>query len=149
MATATATIPENQSSTEISSNQNGPVNGTKTKASSPAPTGAAAVGSSPNPKSATLTHPHHHGSSATNGSLSYHERNNLRRSFTLPRSLFTRKSGQTGPASENKNGSFIRHVFLTLTRSGSTRKSKSHSQHPYNNATNGTDSNHIMPNFGK
>lgn len=43
----------------------------------------------------------------------YNARNNLRRSFTLPRGLLpTRKSGQTGPASENQNGNFVRNIFL-------------------------------------
>lgn len=52
----------------------------------------------------------------------YNARNNLRRSFTLPRGLLLRKSGQTGPASENQNGNFVRNIFLTLVRSKSVRK---------------------------
>jgi len=51
-------------------------------------------------------------------------RNNLRRSFTLPRGLLLRKSGQTGPVSENQNGSFVRNIFLTLVRSKSVRKKR-------------------------
>lgn len=49
-------------------------------------------------------------------------RNNFRRSFTLPRSLLARKSGQTGPVSENQNGSFMKNIFLTLVRTKSVRK---------------------------
>lgn len=51
-------------------------------------------------------------------------RNNLRRSFTLPRGLLLRKSGQTGPVAENQNGNFVRSIFLTLTRSKSVRKKR-------------------------
>lgn len=66
------------------------------------------------------------------GSLNPHgfstiTRNNLRRSFTLPRGLLARKSGQTGPVSENQNGSFMKNIFLTLVRTKSVRKTKSDS----------------------
>jgi len=85
-------------------------------------------------KSATLTGGD--GSGASSSSPSRHQRNsspnafmnsarnNLRRSFTLPRGLLLRKSGQTGPASENQNGNFVRNIFLTLVRSKSVRKKK-------------------------
>jgi hypothetical protein len=48
-------------------------------------------------------------------------RNNLRRSFTLPRNLLLRKSGQTGPSTGDQN--FLRNIYLTLTRK-STRNKK-------------------------
>ncbi|OXA58646.1 Ubiquitin carboxyl-terminal hydrolase 43 [Folsomia candida] len=89
-------------------------------------------------KSATLTPSSTGGSGESNGDSSfkrfspassgsqnafmYNARNNLRRSFTLPRGLLLRKSGQTGPASENQNGNFVRNIFLTLVRSKSVRK---------------------------
>ncbi|CAG7833786.1 unnamed protein product [Allacma fusca] len=96
------------------------------------------------PKSATLT-PGQHTLPSNGSAFAYNARSNLRRSFTLPRGLFPRKSGQTGPASENKNSNFFRHVFLTLTRSGSTRRRKNP-----NSATvpNGIDSNGTVTNFG-
>lgn len=61
-------------------------------------------------------------------------RNNLRRSFTLPRSLLARKSGQTGPVSENQNGSFMKNIFLTLVRTKSVRKTKIDGKDDGNNA---------------
>jgi len=88
-------------------------------------------------KSATLTPTSstekHSGSSQGNGprgtvgshSFSSLSRNNLRRSFTLPRGLLARKSGQTGPVSENQNGSFMKNIFLTLVRTKSVRKPRS------------------------
>jgi len=78
-----------------------------------------------NHKSATLTpqgnkNRHSETNAITSGpgwSFANHAKSNLRRSFTLPRGLLNRKSGQTGPVSENQNQSFMRNIFLTVVRS--------------------------------
>lgn len=76
------------------------------------------------PDSSTSDVSHGLGGRGTSQSFSSITRNNLRRSFTLPRSLLARKSGQTGPVSENQNGSFMKNIFLTLVRTKSVRKTK-------------------------
>jgi hypothetical protein len=75
--------------------------------------------------SSMMSSPHHRHRNSSPNAFMNSARNNLRRSFTLPRGLLLRKSGQTGPASENQNGNFVRNIFLTLVRSKSVRKKSS------------------------